>query len=182
MDPFTVHAYVSASREEVFDVISDLGVRESFAGRYIRDFRLTHPKSQGVGAAARYMLPAPLNRHYVETQLVEAQRPLRVTEATHGGRGGRSRGEMRWELARATNTVTEIELTVIWEPGTPRERVKERLGGTRGWLRRRTKRSLERLRDILEESPRGPLPRATIAGYEPLKAPRFGLSLPAAKR
>ena len=181
MDPFTVHAYVSASREDVFDLISDLAVREAFAGRYMRDFRLTHPKSQGVGAAARYLLPVPLNRHYVETQIVEAERPLRVTEATHGGRGGRSRGEMRWELSRATNAVTEIELTVVWEAGTPRERLKEGLG-TRGWMRRRTKRSLERLRDILEESPRQPLARATIAGYEPLKAPRFGLSLPAAKR
>src|SRR5438270_6586368 len=126
MDPFTVHAYVSASREDVFDLVSDLGVRESFAGRYMRDFRLTHPKTQGVGAAARYLLPAPLNHRYVETQIVETERPLRVTEATHGGRGGRSRGEMRWELSRATNNVTEVELTVVWEPSTARERVKER--------------------------------------------------------
>jgi hypothetical protein len=181
MDPFTVHAYISTSREEVFDLISELAVRESFAGRYMRDFRLTHPKSQGVGAAARYLVPAPLNHHYVETQIVEAERPLRVTEATHGGRGGRSHGEMRWEVSRATSSVTEVELTVVWEPATPRERVKERLG-TRGWMRRRAKRSLEQLRAILEESPRRPLPRSTIAGYEPLKAPRFGLSLPAARR
>ena len=180
MDPLTVHAYVSASREDVFDLISDLAVRESFA-RFMRDFRLTHPKAQGVGAAARYLMPAPRNHHYVEAQIVEAEHPVRVTEATHGGRGGRSHGEMRWELSRAGNSVTEIELTIVWEPATARERVIERLG-TRGWLRRRAKRSLERLRAILEESPRPPLPRASIAGYEPLKAPRFGLSLPAARR
>ena len=41
-------------------------------------------------------------------------------------------------------------------------------------MRRQTKKALERLRMIFEEPPSGPLKRATIAGYEPRKAPRFG--------
>ena len=46
--------------------------------------------------------------------------------------------------------------------------------GAAGWMRRQTKRSLERLRMIFEEPPDGPLKRVTIAGYEPAKAARFG--------
>jgi hypothetical protein len=46
--------------------------------------------------------------------------------------------------------------------------------GAAGWTRRQTKKALERLRMIFEERPDGELKRATIAGYEPAKAPRFG--------
>jgi hypothetical protein len=42
------------------------------------------------------------------------------------------------------------------------------------WMRRQTKIALERLRRIFEEPRDAPLARATIAGYEPLKAVRFG--------
>jgi hypothetical protein len=34
--------------------------------------------------------------------------------------------------------------------------------------------SLKRLRTIFEERPERPLARATVAGYEPLKAARYG--------
>jgi hypothetical protein len=41
-------------------------------------------------------------------------------------------------------------------------------------MRRRTRTALKRLRTIFEEPPKQPLKRATIAGYEPAKAARFG--------
>ena len=44
----------------------------------------------------------------------------------------------------------------------------------RRWLRRQVKASLSRLRKIFEERPEAPLARATIAGFEPAKAARFG--------
>jgi ribosome-associated toxin RatA of RatAB toxin-antitoxin module len=181
MDAITVHAHISASREELFDFVSDVAARVSFTDHYAKDFRLANPNSRGVGAAARYLLPAPLNHHYVETRIVEAERPRRLVEATHGGHGGRSRGEVVWELSRAGRNLTEVELTIVWEFGTARERVKEALG-TRRWLRRKSKKALERLRVIFEEPRRDPLPRTTVAAYEPLKAPRFGLSSPVVKR
>ena len=46
--------------------------------------------------------------------------------------------------------------------------------GAAWWVRRRTKKALERLRGIFEEPQDGPLKRATIAGYEGAKAARFG--------
>jgi len=50
---------------------------------------------------------------------------------------------------------------------------KESLGA-RPWLKRQIKGSLRRLRKIFEEQPERPLARAGVAGYEPLKAARYG--------
>jgi hypothetical protein len=68
-----------------------------------------------------------------------------------------------------------VEVTVARDPGTPREAFKERFGSRR-WTRRQYKTALERLRVIFEERPDHPLARASIAGYETLRAPRFGTS------
>ena len=46
--------------------------------------------------------------------------------------------------------------------------------GAAGWTKRQTAKQLERLRMIFEEPGKEPLKRATIAGYEPSKAARFG--------
>jgi hypothetical protein len=48
--------------------------------------------------------------------------------------------------------------------------------GAAGWVRRQTSKALNRLRMIFEEPPSGELKRATIAGFEPDKAARFGVS------
>jgi uncharacterized protein YndB with AHSA1/START domain len=171
----TVEAYISAPREAVYDRIADLAVRPAWCDHYMKDFRLAHPRAQGKGAAARYLLDAPRNRLYVETSIVEAERARHLVEATHGGRGGRTKGEMVWDLSRAGSGLTRVEVSVLLDPGTPREAFKARLG-SQGWLRRQTKAALERLRVILEEEPDVELARATVAGFEPLKAPRFGTS------
>ena len=67
---------------------------------------------------------------------------------------------------------TRVELTTYGEPATAVDRFKQL--GAAGWMRRQTKKALERLRMIFEEPPKEELKRATIAGYEPAKAPRFG--------
>jgi hypothetical protein len=110
----------------------------------------------------------------VETEIVEADRPRRIAEATRGGRSGRSRGEVVFELTRQGQGLTRVEMTVASQPGTPREAVMERMGA-RGWTRRRAKQALERLRAIFEERPDEPLARATVAGWEDQKAPRWGV-------
>ena len=48
--------------------------------------------------------------------------------------------------------------------------------GAAGWVRRQTSKALNRLRLIFEDPPSGDLKRASIAGYEPDKAPRFGVA------
>ena len=175
MIPVTVHGFISAPREDLFDLVADLGLRPAWCDHFMKDFRLAHPDARGLGAGARYALEAPGYKHYVETTIVEADRPRRIVERLHGGRNGFSRGEMVWELSREGRGQTRVEVTLAWEPGMPRERFKEALGSRR-WTRRQLKIALERLRVIFEERPDAPLARVTVAGYEPLRAPRFGAS------
>ena len=180
MIPVTVHAFISAPREDLFDFIADFGARPAWCDHFMEDYRLANPRAVGQGAGARYLLDAPGYRHYVETTLVEAERPVGIYEQLHGGRNGRSRGELTWELSRGGRSLTRVEVTLDWKPGTPRETFKEKFGSRR-WSRRQLGSALERLRVIFEERPDGPLARASIAGFEPLRSARFGASPRAAR-
>jgi uncharacterized protein YndB with AHSA1/START domain len=178
--PIHLHTFISAPREEVFDLLTDMGARPGWTDHYTKDFHLESPRDVGVGAAARYRLDAPLNRRWEETEVIEADRPRRMVEAMRSGRLGRARGEAIYELSPQGRSLTRVELTLWTEGGTLRERVKERLGARR-WLRRQAKKSLDRLRTILEERPSEPLERATVAGWEQSRGPRFGTGTRAAR-
>jgi uncharacterized membrane protein len=175
MLPVTVHAHISAPREELFDFIADLGARPAWCDHFMKDYRLAHPDARGLGAGARYLLDAPGLKRYVETTIVEVASPRRIAERLHGGRNGKSRGEMVWELTRGGQGLTRVEVTFVLVPGTPREALMEKLGSRR-WTRRQLKAALQRLRVIFEERSDQPLARASVAGWEPLRAPRFGAS------
>lgn len=174
MLPVTVRSYISAPREDVFDFIADLAYRPAWTDNYTSDFRLDHPRSRGVGAAARYRLKAPRYKLWVNTEIIDANRPRAIVEATRAGRLGRTRGEVLFELSREGRGLTRVEMTIWSEPGTSREAFMEKLGARR-WLRRQAKIALERLRTVFEEQRDQPLARATVAAWEPLKAPRFGV-------
>jgi uncharacterized protein YndB with AHSA1/START domain len=174
MIPVTVHSNISAPREELFAFIADYGARPAWCDHFMEDFRLAHPDASGLGAGCRFLVDAPGWSHYMEATIVEAEPPRRLVEAMRGGRNGRTRGEIAWDLSR-TGGGTRVEVTFTTEPGTPREGLMEKLGSRR-WTRRQLKTALERLRVIFEERPDQPLARASVAGYEPLRAPRFGTS------
>lgn len=176
MVPVSAHTSIAAPREEIFDFVADLAARPSWMDHCTSELRLAHPKSSGVGAAARYKLEAPRYAHWLETQIVEAERPRRIVEATRGGRANRTRGEIVFELSRQGRNLTRVEMTVWSEPGSPRERMLARLGARR-WMKRQAKSALERLRAVFEERPDEPLARASVAAWEPQKAPRFGVEL-----
>lgn len=174
MLPVEVHAFISAPREEIFDLIVDLAYRLAWTDHYTTEFHLESPRAIGVGAAARYRMEAPFYHQWVGTEIVQAERPSRVVEATRAGRSGLTRGEVTFELFRQGQSLTRVEMTTWSEPGTPREAVMEKLAARR-WLRRQSRTALERLRTIFEERPDRPLARAGVAGWEPSKAARFGL-------
>jgi hypothetical protein len=175
MLPVTVQASISASREEIYDHVADLALRPAWCDHYLKDYRLAHPRSKGKGAAARYLIDAPLSSMYMEVTIVEAERPRSIVERAHGGRNLRTKGGVTWDLTRAGEGLTRVEMTTWTKAGTPREAFKERLG-MHLWMTRQSKAALERLRLIFEEGSQEPLARATVAGFEPLKAPRFGES------
>ena len=172
MRPVTVSTVISAPREQVFDFVSDLAGRPAYTDHFMRDYRLARANPVGEGAAARFLLKAPFAKEYAELHVREADRPRRIVEDVRYGRRGRNRSVAVYEFVPEAGGATRVELTTFSEPATPVDRVKE-IGAAR-WMRRKTKKALERLRMIFEQPPKEPLKRATIAGYEPSKAPRFG--------
>jgi uncharacterized protein YndB with AHSA1/START domain len=172
MREVTVSAIISAPREDVFDFVSDLAARPSFTDHFMEDYRLARVQPIGVGAAARFKLDAPLANEYAELTIVKADRPRQIVEEIRVGRRGRNRSVAVYDFTRESATVTRVELTTFSEPATMTDRFKEI--GAAGWIRRKTRKALDRLRMIFEEPERVELKRATIAGYEPEKAARFG--------
>jgi hypothetical protein len=126
----------------------------------------------GVGAAARFKLDAPMAKEYAELTITEADRPRRIIEEVRVGRRGRNRSVAVYDFTRESAGVTRVELTTYSEPATMVDRFRQI--GAAGWIRRKTRKSLDRLRMIFEEPQKEPPKRATIAGYESEKAARFG--------
>jgi uncharacterized protein YndB with AHSA1/START domain len=170
----TVSTVITAPREEVFDFVCDLAARPAYTDHFMRDYRLARVNPVGVGAAARFQLKAPFAKEYAELQVTEVDRPRRIVEELAVGRRGRNRSLAVYDFSVDAPGVTRVELTTFSEPATLIDRVKEL--GAAGWMRRQTSKALNRLRMIFEEPPRGELKRATIAGFEPDKAPRFGVA------
>jgi uncharacterized protein YndB with AHSA1/START domain len=172
MRQVTVHTTISGPREEIFDFVVDLAGRPAYTDHYLDDYRLARVNSYGKGAAARFRVDAPFAKEYVEVRITEAERPRRIVEEARVGRRGRSRGLAVYEFIAEAPGTTRVELTTYSEPKTALDALRQNL--SQRWMRRNTKMALERLRMIFEEPPEGPLKRATIAGFEPLKAARFG--------
>ncbi len=171
MRQVTVSTVISAPREQVFDFVADLAARPAYTDHYMRDYRLARVNPVGPGAAARFQLRGPVAREYAELTVRELDRPRRIVEELRVGRRGRNRSVAVYDFTPESGA-TRVELTTYAEPATIVDRIRQI--GAAAWVRRQTKNALERLRMIFEEPPKGELKRATIAGYEPAKAPRFG--------
>jgi uncharacterized protein YndB with AHSA1/START domain len=171
MREVTVSAFISAPREDVFDYVCDLAARPTWA-EFMGDFRLARVQPVGVGAAARFKLDRLLANEYAELTITRADRPRQIIEEIRYGRRGRNRSVAVYDFSRESGNTTRVELTTLSEPATFVDRLKD--VGAAGWIRRKTSKALDRLRMVFEEPDRVEVKRATIAGYEPDKAARFG--------
>jgi hypothetical protein len=170
--PIESRIVISAPRAEVFDFLSDVSNRVAWMDNFLDDYRLNRVNPVGVGAGAAFVIDSPLFPLRAEYQIVKAEAPRMLVERGRIGRLGRTTGWTEWELADSYGS-TELSVAVWTEPGIKWDGIKEGLGG-RPWLKRQVGVSLRRLRAIFEEQPQRPLARATVAGYEPLKAARYG--------
>lgn len=175
MRPVTVETVIAAPPGDVFDFVSDFSLRPAYADHYLKEYRLARANPVGKGAAARFVLDPPLFSDHAEIEITEAVRPQRIEEEGRVGRRGRSRYAAEWEFVPEDGG-TRVRLTTSWEPKTAIDRL--RTAGVAGWLKRQSKKSLDRLRRVFEEPSDGKLATATVAGYEPHKAPRFGAHVP----
>ena len=172
MRPVEQRIVISAPREDIFEFLIDVSNRVAWTDHFIKDFRLTRVKPVGVGAGAAFLIDSPLFPLRAEYQIIEAEHPRLIRERGRIGRWGRTTGYTEWELFDNFGS-TELTVTVWTQPGIRWDGVKESLGARPG-LKRKLASSLKRLRKIFEEQPDQPLARAGVAGYEPLKAARYG--------
>ena len=180
MRQVTVDTVISAPREQIYDFVADLSRRPAYCDHYLKDYRLARANPVGKGAAARFLLDAPVFSERGEIAIMEAERPRRIVEEGRLGRLGRSRLLAVYEFVPEAGGITRVELTTYSEPKTASDRFKQRRAHR--WMRRQTKTALERLRRIFEEPPAGELLRVEVAGYEGGKAPRFGAHVPAREK
>jgi uncharacterized protein YndB with AHSA1/START domain len=163
VDPVTVETTIARPREEVFAYLEDIANHAEFTDHYLVDWRLTREDPVGAGAGARFRLKQPFNRFpWADVTFVEVLRPRRIVEAGRAGKFNRIRTLGVYELEPGAGGTTRVSFTFETQPKLLSDRFLERLG-TRGWVKRRTRRALGRLRDILEQGERRG-ERATIAG------------------
>jgi uncharacterized membrane protein len=172
--PVTLDVHISAPRDEVFDFVADLANRPAWNDHFQAEFHLTRPRTAERGSAARYRSSPPFQRQlYSDLAIVELDRPRRILEEGVQGRLNRGRVQLVWDFEQEGPTLTHVQFEMRSEPGGRLQTIAEALGA-HGYYKRQYATALERLRMIFEERPAGELARATVAGYEPLKAPRYG--------
>src|SRR3954463_9308208 len=100
MLPVTVHAFISAPREEIFEFIADYGARPAWCDHFMSDYRLPPPAAprggggpppapragRGGGPAAPARPAAPANKPAGGVPRGRAESPRLIVEALHGGR------------------------------------------------------------------------------------------------
>ncbi len=163
MHPLTVSIVIGAPREEVFAYLQDIANHSEFTDHYLHDWHLTRVDSVGVGAGARFRVAAPANRFsWGDVTFAEVEPPHRIVEVGRGGKGNRVRTLGVYELAPAAGGTTRVRFTLQTQPATLSDRLMESFGA-RGWLKRKHKKALRRLRSIIERG-EGRGARVTVAG------------------
>jgi uncharacterized protein YndB with AHSA1/START domain len=163
VDPITVDVVIDRPREEIFEYLADVANHAEFNDHFLVDWRLTREDTYGYGAGARYRIKAPLNRFdWADSTVVEFERPRRIVEVGRTGKYNRIRTLGVYELEPASGGTTRVRFTLLTEPKTATDKFMESLGA-RGWMKRKLRKSMRRLRAILEEDrERGARP--TLAG------------------
>ena len=168
-----IDTHISAPREQVFAFVTDLANRPAWTDHFQREFHLSRTWSDRPGAGARYRTDPPFGKQlYSDLAIVELDRPRLLIEEGVQGRLNKSRVQLVWEIVHEGPALTRVSFEMRTEPRGKLAELSEI--GAHGYYRRQWKAALERLRQIFEERPAGELAPATVAGYEPLKAPRYG--------
>jgi uncharacterized protein YndB with AHSA1/START domain len=172
--PVTLTTYISAPREQVFDLVADISRRPSWTDHFQAEFHLTRTtRFDEKGAGARYRTDPPFARElYSDLAIAEIDRPRRIVEDGVQGRLNKSRVQLVWDFSPEGHSNTRVSLEMHTAPWNRLARLSEI--GAHGYYKRQWHTALERLRKIFEEPPKGELARASVAAYEPLKAPRYG--------
>jgi uncharacterized protein YndB with AHSA1/START domain len=164
VDPVSLKVTIDRPREEVFAYLVDVANHPEFSDHYLKDWRLTRVDSVGRGAGARFRVDVPLQRFdWADITFVDVESPRRIVAVGRGGKYNRIKTTAIWTLDVGPGGSTDVEYMVESEPALATDRLMETLSGQRGWMKRKSRKALQRLQSILEEDEdRGV--RATVAG------------------
>ena len=165
MDPVSVEITIARPREEVFEYLADVANHAEFNDHFMVDWHLTREDTYGYGAGARFRLKMPFNRFpWGDTTVIEFERPHRIAEAGRGGKYNRIRSLGVYDLEQGSaGGTTRVSFTLLTEPKTHTDKFLESFGA-RGWMKRKLRKSMRRLRDILEGEGGRPGEKPSIAG------------------
>ena len=96
MRPVSARISIDAPRERVFDLLVDLSVRPAFTDHFIEGYQLLREQPVGVGAGARFRTRDAGG--WLDSVIVEADRPHRLVERGRGGRLNRVPNVTEWVL------------------------------------------------------------------------------------
>jgi uncharacterized protein YndB with AHSA1/START domain len=164
VDPVSLKVTIDRPREEVFAYLVDVANHPEFSDHYLKDWHLTRVDSVGRGAGARFRVEVPLQRFdWADITFVDVEPPRRIVAVGRGGKYNRIKTTAIWTLDVGPGGSTDVEYMVESEPALATDRLMETLSGQRGWMKRKSRKALQRLQSILEEDEdRGV--RATVAG------------------
>ena len=154
MCPVNAEIAIDVPREVAFDFVADLANRPAFTDHFVRDFHLLRVESSGVGAGARIRFVAPPQAIWMDTTIVELERPQGISERGNGGRWNRIPSATEWELIAGPGPLTTVRVTYWTEPENSLDRLKEVIGAASIWYGRDWEKALRRLRDLLESQRR----------------------------
>lgn len=164
MRPASARITIDAPRKRVFELLSDLAVRPAFMDHLFEDYHLLREQPAGVGAGARFRVPAAGG--WLDSVISKAETPHRLVERGHGGRLNRVPNVIEWTLVdEPGGSGCEVSVTFWTEPASPVDRLRE-LGNSARRLARGLRRGLERLRGLAEEDV--PPERLVVAGGDRL--------------
>ena len=164
MGPVSAEIEIDAPRELVFATIADLARRPSFADHFLSGFHLTRIQSNGVGAGARFRVASPLRSVWMDSTIVELDKPHRIVERGRGGRGNRIPSTTVWELTEGGGSLTGVRVSHWTEPSHRIDRALEVLAANSLFAQRGWREALRRLREQLESDEPAALPFAVAGG------------------
>lgn len=164
MEPITLTTTIAKPREEVFEYLADVANHAEFSDHCMVDWHLTREDSYGRGAGARFRVKSRFDRFsYGDITLTELTPPARIVTTGRGGRFNRIHTRSTWTLEEAGTGQTEVTFETQSTPALKSDELMEKLLRLRAATTRCHKRSLERLRSILE-SGEGRGEHTTVAG------------------
>jgi uncharacterized protein YndB with AHSA1/START domain len=164
VDPVSASVTIDRPREEVFAYLADVANHAEFSDHYMTNWRLTRIDSVGRGAGARFRVGVPLQRFdWGDMTLVAVDPPRRIVALGRYGKFNRIKTTGIWTLEPSGGGGTDVEYMIESEPALPTDRIVETLSGQRRYYKRKVRKAMRRLQEILEED-HGRGARVTVAG------------------